>query len=280
LAANFMTSLALWESRRLRQAGHSDEASELLVDVMIFCGDRARGEGRREISGAARDWDRSQTELRDLLLTNTMSKAALAALQHNLQALDGTLYSYAAYLRRALPRIGEQILRDGAYHDSDEDGSQGVEPVPGQSSWKYGFSSRLTCSTAYLWIDSWVARLSDVDRLPWKTVVELRRECGEFVDSTRNPVAMKFFMAFEPETVREKRTIEARHRLLLALTGYLLTGSVPELSDPYGDKLRSREMDGVLRIWSLAMDGEDQEGEGSWEEPYRKDLPIEFRRQR
>lgn len=273
LSATFLKALALWEARRLREVGRSDEASEWLLDILIFASDCTRGQGRGGHYLDGRYWDGSLSELRDLLLSKTLSAPAMTSLKQSLQSLNGTLYSHAAYLRRNLLTIGEQILRDGAYQEEFR-----YSPVSGQNSWRFGFSSRLTSTTAYLWADSWVGRLSEVDRLSWKDLQSMRAEFRAYVDSTRNPVAESLDDQFSPESIRQKRVAQARIGLLSALAGYLQAGSVPGTADPFGDKLRHLEEEGTLRIWSLGTDGVDQGGVGDWDHPHIKDLVIELRR--
>jgi hypothetical protein len=55
----------------------------------------------------------------------------------------------------------------------------------------------------------------------------------------------------------------ARLRLLQAAAGFLSTGRVPTLGDPFGTNLYSVERL-QLKIWSVGNDGNNDQGHGGW----------------
>ena len=79
------------------------------------------------------------------------------------------------------------------------------------------------------------------------------------------------------------RTIEAhgeplaRLRLLRAATGFLVTGKVPTVPDPFGTNLLYDDKGEKVRIWSVGSDGIDQKGPGVWSiKPRQLDIVIEI----
>jgi hypothetical protein len=69
----------------------------------------------------------------------------------------------------------------------------------------------------------------------------------------------------------------ARLRLLRAATGFLVTGSVPAVPDPFGTNLLYEDTGTKMRIWSVGSDGVDQKGPGVWSTaPRQLDIVLEI----
>ncbi len=274
LSLNFLVSLSLWEARRLRESGSHDEAAELLVDLLIFAGDLARAGSWTEYGRAKEIWSRALDELKDLLLTRRISPGELKTLGPILLELERTLPSQSALMQRVLLSIGEAMCRDGGYVVSPGSDVPDPSSAPDQTNWRYGFSRRLTCATAFLWLDSWIQRLSDVDQLPWRDVRSLQTEFVRDLKSFPNGVARRLgsFWGVAPDLGYGIRIALTRQRLLGMVSTGLLSGSFPELPDPFGEKLQAAKTEKGFRVWSVGSDGIDKGGVGEWQ--HRRDQNI------
>jgi hypothetical protein len=57
---------------------------------------------------------------------------------------------------------------------------------------------------------------------------------------------------------------------------FLATGEMPNLADPFGDKLLYNQEGGKPKIWSIGSDGTNQNGVGNWQG--RPDMVLEISR--
>jgi hypothetical protein len=97
-------------------------------------------------------------------------------------------------------------------------------------------------------------------------------------ETSVNPM-IRMSMPSLPKTLAKHREGLAKLRLLRAGTGFLSTGILPVLPDPFGKNLLHVERSGKLKIWSVGSDGKDQGGKGGWSTtPEQTDMVLEITR--
>jgi hypothetical protein len=247
--------LVLWEAVRSEE-DKPDEAAELLIDLMVFAGDLERGGTSSDQRLADKLWDFALDELVDLLATRRLSVEELNVLARTLPELERSLPSTAALLKRMVLSVEESFVRDGD-HTVYVEGIGMYRPSgTGQREWRYGYSGRLAAATAVLWLDEWVGRFSDIDRLTWGEVRQLQDQFARDTTSFRNDTARTLAPSFNPEQARVRREIIARLRLLSMAVSILRTGSCPEMPDPFGTTMQKLETPDGIKLWSAGGAGD------------------------
>jgi hypothetical protein len=149
------------------------------------------------------------------------------------------------------------------------------EPETGQRIWRYGYSKRLLCASLFLWLDSWVIRMVDMDQLSWVQLEARRREFGGDLEDSPSSVATRRSLLFDPTSDSEIRRVRSRMRLLsMAATG-LRTGDPGVKKDPFGDAMHFARTEKSFKLWSVGYDGVDQNGSGDWEGGRDADMVLE-----
>lgn len=246
--------LTVAKARLQKESGRPGEAAELLLDTAQACGDfRRNSTYLSELSGI-RYMFVAYDDLLELLKSKSLSAQDLAKVELELEILDLNWSDFGISLRN------EAIFAQ--FHLLTGDRLAEVNP-PFLGSWRYAFSQDLMVADASSWILLCVNVAVQLESKPWpehlKEAETLRRE----MDKGRNPLAhyVNYGNPWASSRVRHRRS---QLRMLRVATRYWLDGSVTELPDPFGDKLRTIRTNTGLKVWSVGGDGIDNGGIGGW----------------
>jgi hypothetical protein len=275
----YATALGVCRARFLVEEGDIAGAVELLLDLMQYLGDLGRLGRGFSLSSAVHQRDRVVTELNAMMAVGLLNRDDLRRVVREMAVLEksvppfGTMMRDAAMfsaLRVLRTQTVEKYLAELAIHDTK---------VP---TWQFGFSQKLLMSR-YADLEYRVAEgIAQGDGKPWAEARERTvRICDEATAArhplyvwTWNPGGRVDWLGFQQAYL----LCVAHFRLTRAAAEYLAEGKVPELDDPFGDKLLSAKAGLVMRIWSVGWDGIDQGGVGGWSGKNSPDIVLEVRR--
>jgi hypothetical protein len=127
---------------------------------------------------------------------------------------------------------------------------------------------------AFRKLDGWTERLVRAESMPYPMALDVERSIQLEVHLEGKEIEM--LSDIDIISARCRRDELAKARLLKTALGYLITGKLPQLADPYGTgPLRSSHGD-TLRIWSVNWDGVDHGGHGDWRGYWGQDLVLEL----
>jgi len=260
-----MSHAGIVKARLLIERGQSDEAVALLMDLCQFGLDALNG---TDIDGCKIGVQVLYTlsfEFRRMLTSKGLSTAALQRLDRELGVLDGNWPSGVPTLRNQLLGFGRGCREEA------EIGSLMYLGREARSfrSWRWGYSARFRAASTFLRADLVVrlmiqeseGRSSDDPSLSsWSAL------------SWPDPVlegAFRHYTSASP-AICERATM----RVLRTGARFLATGEVPDLSDPFGDRLERTVQGNKLRVWSVGADRLDQGGvEDGW--TYGRDIVLD-----
>lgn len=260
--------LAVCQARFLADRGQTREALELLLDTCRFVGDLDHVE----------DLEPELRELHALIQAGRLSRPDLEELVRELEILDREFPRRGHRVALEFVALGSLFIRSGGSITPQLVGL-GVDPEDGL--WRYFFSGRLMKADAFDRIADAARQLDEADDRPWPESRDRHRMLAAELGSCPNPIART-----APEEVLRSDAAHRGHRAQLRLirlaAQYRLTGDLPELDDPFGDKLRHRKGEDAVRIWSVGPEGRDHGGAGTFSfDPdgrEEKDILLEIRR--
>ena len=267
LASRKLVNFGVAQARIWRESGRTAEAADLLFDVSMFARDLgANGVLLTSLIGDAA-YLMTFNELRSLVLSGKLTKAQLADLDKKLEALDHDFPS----IRTAL--TNESLLATDLT----------AEPSIGewfeltvQGGWRYGLSTRAMTLAAFEERESYMRRTKNLDKADFGAVKKEADAMEAEATSSANPL-IRMSAPSITRSIAAGGEALARLRLLRAATGFLVTGKVPTVPDPFGTNLLYEDTGTKLRIWSVGADGIDQKGPGVWStEPRQLDIVIEI----
>jgi len=273
---NYMTlaNLTAAKARLLTQEGKSREAADLLLDGCQFARDLGTNTALICQMIAMAMYSTEFEELRDIILSGSLSKEDLVEVEKGLQAADQSFPRNGPIMVNESLFMGYTLLRCSGGADLSALLGSGAS---GLYYWRYGFSARLAFASAFEQMHEMNQRAVASDDLPWPEEEKLISDLKQEVRSSKNPIVQ---MA-SPGThhnglyVRERK---AQLRLLRAAAIWRTTGTCPEIDDPFGKKLLHSDKDGVLRVWSVGRDGSDHGAVGSFKPEAGKDILLEWKR--
>lgn len=112
-------------------------------------------------------------------------------------------------------------------------------------------------------LDDHARRAAALSRRPWN---ELDIEADAMMAEVRrrwNPILWKASRHVR-SVERSLRDVRARLRVLRAYVSWRATRTVPDLADPFGDRILANT--DAPRFWSVGADGYDDEGLGTWDD--------------
>ena len=129
------------------------------------------------------------------------------------------------------------------------------------SGWYWGFSTKTLFVEC---IEEYDARLEEgkrMDDLTWIEAKALFKKWNDETERSPNPLTKSITptLLMGEESSREAR---ARLRVLRAAMHWRATGEVPNLEDPFGDRIHHAKTTTTLKIWSVGSDGVDNGGDG------------------
>jgi len=253
IATRLIGALAIAQAKIWGQSGRSGEAVELLLDVSVFARDLAtNGPLTTHLAGTI-VYSMTFDQLRDLILSGKLTKTQIADLHKKLEIMDHDFPVLSATLANetlATSASAMKTARDDWWELLKQDG------------WRYGFSSRRMTLDAFEKRESYLQRSLNIDQVDFATAKKEAEAIEAEVDESPNPMIRLSTPSLSRAIVKQRETL-ARLRLLQAATGFLSTGKVPPLADPFGTNLNSTERL-QLTIWSVGSDGNDNQGHGGW----------------
>ncbi len=270
LSLQDLGSLAVAQSRLLREAGRHREALETLLDTAQFGGDvRRNGVAIADMIGLAIIFV-ALDELRDLLATSPLAAQDLARVDRELEILDRHWSDFGITLRNESMSVQASLLA--------ADRSYPAEYPSFPDTWRYGFSRKLMSADAGTRVGRWLEEFRAQESMAWPDRLKAGEEMQREVKEDPNPLARGFYYGgiATSASVRQKR---AQLRLLRVATRFRMDGSVMEIDDPFGDKILSVRTGNHLKLWSRGRDGIDNGGKGEWSRDDRgADIVLEFTR--
>jgi len=272
---NYMTlaNLTAAKARLLTGEGKSREAADLLLDGCQLARDMGTNSVLICQLIAMAMYSTEFEELRDVIISGSLSKEDLVDVEKALQVADQYFPKNGQTMLNESLFMGYTLLRCSGGADLSALFGSGASSL---YYWRYGFSPRLAFASAFEQIHEMNQRGGASDDLPWpeeETLIsELRREAR----SSKNPIVQ--MSSPVQDTGRYVRERKAQLRLLRAAAIWKASGTCPELDDPFGNRLLHSEKDGVLRVWSVGRDGNDHGGVGSFRPEAGKDILLEWKR--
>jgi len=273
------TILGICRARFLAEEGHPGEAVTLLLDLLQFQSDEGRVGGWYGGMVAIGNQQRILTELHGMMSLGLTDRAMEDQIARELGILEATLPDFGECMRDMAMTRGFQVLKAGTVQKFlDDFQGQGRK----LSTWKFGFSEKLMLSK-FVDLEARMAeRIAAGNARPWP---EARRAtaaaCAELA-AARNPLhGWDGNPRNVPDWLPSQRAcLESvvRFRIVRMAAHYRAHGTLLDLADPFGDRLRSRKSGPVLKIWSVGGDGVDDGGFGDWATKGSRDIVLEVRR--
>jgi hypothetical protein len=276
---SWVITFGVCRARFLVEQGDAAEAVTLLLDLMQFLGDLGRlGRGSSRWS-ALYFQDRLQTELNSMMAAGLLGRDELRQ-----------IFGEMAILEKSMPKYGTILREEAMFTALDVLKAKTVEEFVGAHfardskipTWQFAFSQKLLLSRYAELQYRMAEQVARGDESPWSDARRRTTEACDELAAARHPF---FDWKGNPggriDLVPQHRAhLEylAHFRLIRAAAGYLAEGKVPELDDPYGDKLRWAKAGAGVRLWSVGWDGVDQGGRGGWTGRNNPDIVLDVRR--
>lgn len=263
--------------RLLAEEGNIGEAVDLLLDLFQHCTDKGRsGTMFENMLGQQRNL---LGELRTLMASGMLEREHYVQFSRELALIDGQIEDFGEGMLNGAMWDGFTVLRTKTLQAWLEEWGSYDRKI---QLWKTGFSERLALAKfAEIQLRT-AQRIAEGDSKPWAEAKRLTVEASEAVAGSTNPLlSMPWAKGAKPDwlpLLRGYRETRAQIRLMRAAVGYLATGTVPDLEDPFGDRLKSAHGRRGLRIWSVGADGVDDGGSGSWNPRSGRDIVLEVGR--
>jgi len=260
--------LAILRARNLMKEGKTAEAIEIHL-ALCQLGKDFSDSGESYPSGyVIPALNRAFEELRGDLSAPSIPPAAIEAIESRLELLD------AAFPRNE--KMRSQRLRWLGEHYSNVVQYSGL--YGSMTCWRFGFSTRLMAGRAFECWDHWYRRSAETDRLPWLEARALTAGIRTEIDRTHFLNEASDFGPGFLDDGSWHRSAQAHLRLLRTAVRYRRTGEVLDLDDPFGTKLLHQVNGGRLKVWSVGIDGVDQQGKGNWDSRVIEDVVLEISR--
>jgi hypothetical protein len=266
-ASYVLGNLAVAHARQRHAGGRSREAVDLLLDLVQFGSDYRRNATMiGDVIGSSL-CALAAHELRDILLSRRLVADDLRELARQLEIVDRGWADTAISIRNESHFVRLELQREDLLF-------LGGDKFNALKAWRHGFSVRKMIADAVAQIDFYTDWAIRSESLPW---VERLRAQEEIRRSAQNSTNF-LVKILQPGVARYgtlERSTRARLRMLRAAAHFLASGEFLDLDDPFGTKLRRSEEGGRIRIWSLGLDGVDQNGNGEWKRD-GGDIVLEF----
>jgi hypothetical protein len=268
LASRKLVNFGVAQARIWREGGRTAEAADLLLDVSMFARDLgANGVLLTSLIGDAA-YLITFNELRSLVLSGKLTKAQLADLEKKLETLDHDFPSIRPTLTNENLSAMDAALEPSSIGEWFE--------LTAQGGWRYGLSTRAMTLAAFEERESYIQRTKNLEKTDFGAVKKEADALEAVASSSVNPLIRMYTPSITRSIAAHGEAL-ARLRLLRAATGFLATGKVPTVPDPFGRNLLYEDTGAKLRIWSVGADGIDQKGPGVWSiQPRQLDIVIEI----
>jgi hypothetical protein len=256
------------EARGLAEAGKSDLAAELLLDLYQFGRDTIDGTnvvGCRMGEGVL---DLVSRELRNELQAHQVSPAGLRRIDLELEILDRHWPTCLATLQNELLAFGrgctQEVLQGSSMYGGETRSLHG---------WQWGYSSRFRAASTFLRADAFSRSFLQATALkkssPVGEAMIAVGPLGAWPDRVLCGVLGEAFRNWD-------LIARSQLRLVRLAAHYQATGEVLDLEDPRADRIKISRKGDRLRAWSGGGTGTVQAGTDSWRSG--TDLVIEVDR--
>lgn len=253
-AIKTLTNLAAAQARMLSEKGRHQEAIDLLLDLVAFSRDLSTNSPRNQTFQGAQSYAVAFDGLRRVIVSGELTQEQLSDLSKMLEVID------REYLPMG-PMISNQALMVGV--DMLYDDTPDLEDRFEMGNWQFALYPRATLHDALAQADTLMQRVGKLDQMNFADAKKETAAISTAVRSARNPM-VSWLMMDTFAAVRAHHVPLANLRLLRSATTYLSSGELPTMADPFGDKVLSKQEPGKLKIWSLGLDGTNQNGTGDF----------------
>lgn len=273
LVSQWLAAAAACKARELAESSNSREAVELLLATGQFAHDvGVNGFLITEAVGMS-CYAYSLDEIHRLLVAGKFSHEQLLQLDAGLAILDQSFLQRGPSLRNNLLMDGDAMIR-GVYF-TETTYRSAPNPKEYKPTWRQLFSTRLLEAEAFVKAEKWSKRMTNATTLSWAEELREWAEISGEAASSGNALAARNVKQYGPSGNRRARLTQLR--LIRMAAQYMASGEVPEIDDPLGTSLRHRLIGNKLQVWSVGMDGVDDDGSGDWSLK-GKDIVLEVER--
>jgi hypothetical protein len=271
LAIRLVAMIATSQAKISLESGRPKEAVDYMLDVFVFARDTAaNGPLLTRLIGDS-VYEIASNELRKIILSGKLSPTQLADLEKKLEIIE-----------RDLPSLGPTLANETLTSSVATMELSSFEPstwwmLARNGGWRYGFSSQRMTLAAFEKRESYAQRTQNIDQMDFTTAKKETEAISAEADSSENPMLRAVALPSLPKTLMKQRETRARLQLLRAGAGFLATGKVPEVTDPFGTNLFHAQDGAKVKIWSVGSDGRNDNGSGGWT-PGQPDMVLEITR--
>jgi hypothetical protein len=265
----FMLHCGVLRARRQRETKTPFEGAQTLLDALqlarfwaISGPDSSRSQAIASISEVVDD-------LRDLILSESLTSEEFLQVERELELLDSFLELPLGDLEPTLARWGENLLN----YDLREAGLMDSASL----GWKYFLPQRLMKAAAFEFADRQVRQLLAAEGKGYPEVLRVGERAGIESEESGNPLVPRV-----GNLLNSLGWVEADRktqlRLCRAAAHYRATGTLLDLADPFGDRLLHRPTATTMKFWSRGDDGNDDGGDGGGSDHDARDIVIDVPR--
>jgi hypothetical protein len=258
LRSRMLANLAMAQAKVLMEDGKSQTAANLLLDLTAFGRDLStNGPLLAGLIGVA-VYEISFEGLGRLIQSGQLTRDQLSDLATKLDAVEHDLPTVRSTLSNETLGTGTAILQLQA---GDDRAWRERAKVGG---WRFVVFPQETMLDAFEQHEAFVQRFENINPANYS---EARKQLGAIsadVEASPNGVVRELTPSLlriaevHLEMLTQLRLVQAAARLRA-------TGKMPTIADPFGKNLFFKEEGDKVKIWSVGMDGKNQEGAGKFD---------------
>jgi hypothetical protein len=256
----YIPLLAVCEARSHLEHKRLREAIEEALSVCQFARDMGALPFPKAAIFSARCFREVFVLMRDILVSKELSVEECSTLLAGLATLESGFPRDEDFMRahcwsRAQRWISEPL-------EVVDQSIPGMRPVSWWEKRRFLFSSRALAADAVDFSTKWAESFKGLDDASWKKTQALYDAYLEEARGSGNPIVADECQSLNTDPLRFPRT---QLRMMKLAAQFRLSGRVEEAADPFGDKLRFEIRGSHLKVWSVGLDGKDDEGVGEWD---------------
>jgi hypothetical protein len=259
-----LAALAAFEAKIQADAGHAQDAIDILLDTSVFARDLAAGGPLLTHLLGLVVYSTAFEELRNVIVSGTLTTMQLADLGRRLEIVDHDFPNMSSALLVETMGVSSSMLH------ASEKGSLEWLDLSKQWGWRFAVTPGPSMLEAIEEKETFFHRAEEIEQMNFAEAKKRIEQVSAEVTSSHQPVPDLF-----RSLVSQRETL-AHLRLLRAATALIATGEMPVIADPFGENLLFKREGNESKIWSVGSDGVDQRGTGNWEG--RPDILIELRK--
>lgn len=256
-----LAALAAVEAKIQADAGHAQEAVDILLDTSVFARDLAAGGPLLTHLIGLVVYSTAFDELRHVILSGKLTTMQLTDLGRKLEIVDHEFPILSSALLVESLGVGSSMLQ------ASEKGPLEWFELRKQRGWRFALTPGPSMLADIEEKEAYLHRAEEIEQMNFTEAKKRLDRFSAEVTSSHLP---------EPDLLKSlvsQRETLAHLRLLRAATALIATGEMPAIADPFGESLLFKRDGNRLKIWSIGSDGIDHNGTGDWEG--RPDMVIE-----